>query len=97
MTLTHLCEIDFYIDGELGPEEACELEARLERDDRMRAVFDAIWRQKETLSRAMDAIDVASAASRQTARLQATLVQALSRRMAMTGGAEREGPALWPT
>ena len=81
MSLTYPFEIDFYIDGELGPEEASEVEASLESDMRARALLDAVWRQKEALTRALEALDIPSAASRRTAELQAVLAQALSRRL----------------
>jgi anti-sigma factor RsiW len=84
MSLTPLCEIDFYIDGELGPEEASELEAQLESDLRARALFDAVWRHKEVLTQALEALDMPSAANGHTSELQAKLAQVLACRITQT-------------
>jgi len=81
MTPTHLCEIDFYIDGELAPEDAGAFEVRLDSDMRLNALCYAVSQQKETLVRALGALDISSAVDRRTLDLQAMLAEALSRRI----------------
>ncbi|KUF11987.1 anti-sigma factor family protein [Pseudoponticoccus marisrubri] len=97
MTLIHLCEIDFYIDGELGPDEACEVEAQLESDEGARALFDALWQQKEAITRALEALDRPSPAQKRTARLQARLAQALYRQLSAARPVPVEVPVLKPS
>lgn len=97
MPLIQLCEIDFYIDGELGPDEASEVEERLESDTQVLALFDAAWRQNETLARALEALDMPAPVIRQTAELQTKLAQALSRRITQAHDLQPEYAVLKPT
>jgi anti-sigma factor RsiW len=97
MSLIELCEIDFYIDGELGPDEASVVEERLESDSQVLALFDAAWRQNETLSWALEALDMPSSVIRHTAELQIKLAQALSRRITQAHDLQPERAMLKPT
>ena len=97
MSLIQLCEIDFYIDGELGPDEASEVEERLENDSQVLAIFDAAWCQNETLARALEALDMPYAIIRHTAELQSKLAQALCRRILQTHDVQPEGAVSKPT
>ena len=47
--------VNAYLDGELGPEEADEIEAQLDMDPEARAQFDAFSRQKTQINEAVDA------------------------------------------
>jgi len=71
--------INAYLDGELGPEEAAEIEAQLDEDPEARAQFDAFSLQKAHLSDAMDVLD-ASPPNLETARLERRLTLAIHRR-----------------
>ncbi|KAA9005764.1 anti-sigma factor family protein [Histidinibacterium aquaticum] len=81
MMQTHHCEIDFYIDGELGPDDASAVETELTFSHAARTRFDELWRQKDMLIRALEALDTPSPANRQTARLQANLARAIAPRI----------------
>ena len=97
MSLIQHCEIDFYIDGELGPDEASEVEERLESDSQILALFDAVWRQNETLARALEALDMSYAVKRHTVELQTRLVQALSRSITQAHDLQPEQAVCKPT
>ncbi|PWR01100.1 hypothetical protein DKT77_18220 [Meridianimarinicoccus roseus] len=71
-------ELNAYIDGELGPEEAAQLEARLEADEEERAAFLALTRQKRTLANALRELDTGPESLR-TAGLERKLARALER------------------
>lgn len=82
ITGTDRIDIDAYLDGELGPDEAAEIEARLEADPAARARFDADMRQREQVREALDMVAGAMPRSLQTARLERRLAAALARRIA---------------
>lgn len=71
--------VNAYLDGELGPEEAAEIEAQLDMDPEARAQFDAFSRQKTQINEAVDALD-AKLGNLETARLQRRLASAIHRR-----------------
>jgi anti-sigma factor RsiW len=68
-----------YLDGELGPEEAAEIEAQLDLDPEARAQFDAFLLQKARIGEAVDALD-AKSWNLETARLERRLATALHMR-----------------
>jgi anti-sigma factor RsiW len=70
--------INAYLDGELGPEEAAEIEAQLDADAEARAQFEAFSLHKAQLSDAVDALD-AKPRSLETARLERRLAAAIQR------------------
>jgi anti-sigma factor RsiW len=72
-------DVNAYIDGELGPEEAAEIETQLDRDPELRAQFGAFSLQKVHLSEAVDAI-AANPQNIETARLERRLASAIYRR-----------------
>lgn len=78
----HPAEMIFYIDGELGPDEAAELEAWLEGDSTGNDLCDAFLRQKEMLARVLEALVAKCCDNRQTDMLQKLLADALCRRLA---------------
>lgn len=78
----HPAEMIFYIDGELGPDEAAELEAWLEGDSTGNDLCDVFLRQKEGLSRVLEALVAKCCDNRQTEMLQKLLADALCRRLA---------------
>jgi len=71
--------VNAYLDGELGPEEAAEIEAQLDVDPEARAQFEAFSLQKAQLSDAVDALD-AKPQNLETARLERRLATAIHRR-----------------
>jgi anti-sigma factor RsiW len=71
--------VNAYLDGELGPEEAAEIEAQLDVDPEARAQFDAFFLQKAQLGEAADALD-AKSWNLETARLERRLATAIERR-----------------
>ena len=71
--------VNAYLDGELGPEEAAEIEAQLDADPEARAQFDAFLLQKAQLGEAVDALD-AKSWNLETARLERRLATAIHRR-----------------
>ena len=68
-----------YIDGELGPEEAAELESRMENDPGLRARFDSIARQNALLKEASGHLERGSS-NLKTAALERQLAESLSKR-----------------
>jgi len=76
-----LTDVNAYLDGELGPEEAAEIEALLDEDANTRAQFEAFSRQKVLLGEAMDAFD-AGPQNLETVRLEHRLASALHMRAA---------------
>jgi anti-sigma factor RsiW len=68
--------VNAYLDGELGPEEAAEIEAELDEDPEARAQFDAFFLQKVQLSEAADALDT-KPQNFETARLERRLATAI--------------------
>ncbi|WP_068110764.1 anti-sigma factor family protein [Tropicimonas marinistellae] len=71
--------LNAYIDGELGPEEAAELEARLARDPEARQTLETLSRQKGLVVEALQAIDTGPA-DLQTERLKRRLADRLAQR-----------------
>lgn len=71
--------VNAYLDGELGPEEAAQIEAELDADPEARAQFDAFFLQKAQLSEAVDALDD-QPHSFETARLERRLATAIHQR-----------------
>lgn len=71
--------LNAYVDGELGPEEAAELEARLARDPGSRRAVEAIARQKGLVGEALQALDTGTA-NLQTERLKRRLADRLAQR-----------------
>ncbi len=79
MTENVSIELNAYLDGELGPEEAAEIEALLEEDPNARAQFEAFSRQKAQLGEALDALD-AGPLNLETVRLERRLASVIHRR-----------------
>ncbi len=73
--------VNAYLDGELGPEEAAEIEAQLDADTEARAQFEAFSLHKAQLGEAVDALD-AKPQNLKTARLERRLASAIHRRSA---------------
>ncbi|MEH6647234.1 anti-sigma factor family protein [Sulfitobacter sp.] len=71
--------VNAYLDGELGPEEAAEIETQLDVDPEARAQFDAFLLQKAQISEAADALD-AKPWNLETARLERRLATAIHMR-----------------
>lgn len=71
--------VNAYLDGELGPEEAAQIEEELDADPEARALFDAFFLQKAQLSEAVDALDN-QPQSFETARLERRLATAIHQR-----------------
>lgn len=71
-------DLNAYVDGELGPDEAAEIEARLVADPEERIAFEGLVRQKTQISEALDALDTGPA-SLQTERLKRRLADKLMR------------------
>ena len=92
MTTTEEIDINAYLDGELGPDDAAEIEARLAEDPEMQARLDAYSRQKDQIGEALAGIASAGPASFKTARLEKRLAARLQRRVAPRGFAA--GPLL---
>jgi anti-sigma factor RsiW len=72
-------DINAYLDGELGPEEAAEIEARMDVDPEARAQFEAFSRHKAQLGEAVDALDV-KPHNLKTSQLERRLASALYKR-----------------
>jgi anti-sigma factor RsiW len=73
--------VNAYLDGELGPEEAAEIEAELDEDPEARAQFDAFFLQKAQIGEVVDNLDVGQP-NLETARLERRLASAIQRRSA---------------
>ncbi|SLN12126.1 hypothetical protein ROJ8625_00315 [Roseivivax jejudonensis] len=82
MTLTERTDINAYLDGELGPDEAAEIEAKLAEDEEARARLEAYARQKDQLGAALAGLGEGAPSTLKTARLQKRLAAALARRTA---------------
>jgi len=76
-----LTDVNAYLDGELGPEEAAEIEALLDEDANARAQFEAFSRQKALLGEALDTFDEGPQ-NLETVRLERRLASALHLRAA---------------
>ena len=74
-----LTGVNAYLDGELGPEEAAEIEAQLDVDPEARAQFDAFFQQKAQINDALDTFDT-KPQNLKTARLERRLAAAIHRR-----------------
>ncbi|ETX28613.1 anti-sigma factor family protein [Roseivivax isoporae] len=81
MTRGATLDLNAYLDGELGPEESAEIEARLETDAEARERLETLARQKDRLGAALAAIADSAPADLRTARLERQLAGALHRRM----------------
>ena len=68
-----------YLDGELDPEEAADIEARMEAEPALRAEFEALARQDALIREAADGLDTGPANPR-TAALTRRLAAALPAR-----------------
>ncbi|RYH07077.1 anti-sigma factor [Tropicimonas sp. IMCC6043] len=79
MTIEAQETLNAYVDGELGPEEAAELEARLTSDLDARQTLEALSRQKRLVGDALQAIDIGPA-DLQTERLKRRLADRLAQR-----------------
>ena len=53
--------LNAYVDGELGPDEAAELEARMAEDPDTRRAFETLARQKTQVREVLDALDTGPA------------------------------------
>ncbi len=69
-------DVNAYLDGEFGPEEAAEMEAQLDLDPEARAQFDAFSLQKAQLGEALDSIN-AKPQNFETAQLERRLALAI--------------------
>lgn len=81
MTRTETIDVNAYLDGELGPEEAAEIEARLDNDPEARARLEAFARQKDHLGEALTELASGGPKNLKTARLEKQLAAALHRRL----------------
>ncbi|KUF08740.1 anti-sigma factor family protein [Pseudoponticoccus marisrubri] len=79
---TDRIDVNAYLDGELGPEEAAEIEARLAEDPEAMAELEAYGRQKDLLGKALDEIAETGPVPLKTVRLQRRLAGAMHRRLA---------------
>ncbi len=84
--MTSAEQIDFnaYLDGELGPEEAAEIEARLAEDPEAQARLEACGRHKDMIADALTAIALTGPVPLKTARLEKRLAAKLHMRAAPT-------------
>lgn len=80
MTQIGTMDVNGYLDGELGPDEAAEIEEKLDRDPEARARLDAFARQKSKVGAALAALDPA-APNLRTARLERRLAHVMAREM----------------
>lgn len=92
MTSNDPAEIHFYLDGELGPDEAAAVEERFECDARDMAHFEALLRQKEVIARALESLESLFSGNRQRTGLSEALAAALSRRLAQLSGSPSGQP-----
>ena len=82
MSHTETIDVNAYLDGELGPDEAAEIEARLDSDPEVRARLDAFARQKDHLGEALSELASSGPRNLKTARLEKRLAAALHHRAA---------------
>lgn len=80
MSRTETIDVNAYLDGELGPDEAAEMEARLDSDPDARTRLEAFARQKDRLGEALTDIAASGPRNLRTARLERRLAAALHRR-----------------
>lgn len=73
-------ELSAYLDGELGPEEAAEIEARLEGQPEASRRFEELAADKEALSRALETLDP-PVENLRTASLERKLARSVARTM----------------
>ncbi len=79
---TTLSEMDLsaYMDGEIGPDEAAEIEMWLEQEPKAQAQLDAMTRHKDALSEALEALDPETI-NLKTVALERKLARAIHRQM----------------
>ena len=82
MSHTETIDVNAYLDGELGPDEAAEFEAHLDSDPEVRARLDAFAHQKDHLGEALTELASSGPRNLKTARLEKRLAAALHRRVA---------------
>jgi anti-sigma factor RsiW len=82
MTSAEQIDLNAYLDGELGPDEAAEIEARLAEDPEAQARLDAYGQQKHQIAEALTGIASAGPAPLRTARLEKRLAARLHSRAA---------------
>ncbi|ETX14308.1 hypothetical protein OCH239_04080 [Roseivivax halodurans JCM 10272] len=82
MTLAEQIDINAYLDGELGPDEAAEIEARLEGDPEAQERLEAYARHKDQIGDALAGIAATGPVPLKTARLEKRLAARLHRRQA---------------
>ena len=92
MTHTETIDENAYLDGELGPDEAAEIEARLDRDPEARARLEALSCQKALLREALSELTAGAPRNLKTARLEKRLAAALHRRIAPRRALFNAGP-----
>lgn len=90
MTTEAQDRLNAYIDGELGPEEAAALEARLADDPEARRTLESMSRQNDLVGEALQALD-AGPADIQTERLKRRLAERLARRVEPTSARPSSG------
>ncbi|KAA9005761.1 anti-sigma factor family protein [Histidinibacterium aquaticum] len=73
-------DVNAYLDGELGPEEAAQIEARLEDDPEALAQLETFARQKDDVAYALASISAKTPPNLKTARLERRLANALYNR-----------------
>ncbi|MBF9052354.1 hypothetical protein GTA62_20305 [Roseobacter sp. HKCCD9010] len=79
MTVINEDQLYHYIDGELGPDEAAELEARMDGDPDLRAQFDALAQQNNLIKEAASHL-AHGPANLRTAALEQQLTESLGKR-----------------
>lgn len=77
MTSAEQIDLNAYLDGELGPEEAAEIEARLAEDPEAQVRLEACGRHKDMIADALTAIAQAGPVPLKTARLEKRLAARL--------------------
>ena len=82
MTSAEQIDLNAYLDGELGPEEAAEIEARLAEDPEAQARLADYARHKDTIAEALTAIAATGPVPLKTARLERRLAAKLHQRAA---------------
>ena len=75
----HNASLSAYLDGQLGPDEAAEVEALLDDDPEKREAFEEMARHKALIAEAAEALD-GGPANLRTAQLERELTRALERR-----------------
>jgi anti-sigma factor RsiW len=80
-------DLHAYLDGELGPDDAAEVEAALASDPRAMARFDAYARQKDLIREAAGSGSLGGISNFRTAALEQKLAGRLAARLAQPGAA----------